>query len=60
MSLLARVQEIGNSDYQNDALLKSEILQKLEILQREIEGPAAYLSRIQKLVRNSDRNPGWS
>ena len=49
-TLLARVQQAGASNFQDDPSVKGELLQTLNVLQREIEGPAAYLSRVRQAV----------
>ena len=48
--LLARIQQIGSSNFQDDHLAKGKLLNALSVLQREIEGPAAYLSRVRQAV----------
>ena len=50
-SLLARVQQAGASNIHADPSVKGELLQTLDVLKREIEGPAAYLSRVRQAVR---------
>ncbi|MCJ1264909.1 hypothetical protein MMC22_004784 [Lobaria immixta] len=46
--LLARVQQAGASNFQDDPSAKGELLHTLDVLKREIEGPAAYLSRVRQ------------
>lgn len=49
--LLAQVQQAGASNFQDDPSAKAELLRTLDVLKREIEGPAAYLSRVRQAVR---------
>ena len=50
-NLLARVQQVGASNFHHDPSTKGELLQTFDVLKREIEGPAAYLSRVRQAVR---------
>ena len=49
--LQALLQQAGTSDLQDDPKLKGELLKTLDVTKREIEGPAAYLSRVRQAVR---------
>lgn len=52
--LLSEVQEAGTSYLHGDQSTKISLLQKISVLQREIEGPAAYVSRMRLSVSYPD------
>ena len=55
--LLARLQQASTSNFQDDSPTKGDFLQTLDVLKREIEGPAAYLSRVRQAVRGHTPRP---
>ena len=53
--LMARLQQAGTSNFQDDPPTEGDFLHTLDVLKREIEGPAAYLSRVRQAVRGYKR-----